>query len=262
MSAVIVRNEIVHYEVLGRGRPVICLHSWVGSWRDWIQTMQAISSTYRCYALDLWGFGDTAKAPGRYRIDEQARLVEEFMDSLGIRKIAVLGHGLGGVVAARFALEHPKVVDRLMLVNTPILSESIRDRLQTAAAADLGLWIYTGLPNAETFRREAEKADIAAVRDALDGIGQESFARLTDELRIPCLSVRCENDPAVDPRPLPFQIDRPGSIHQVTLETGGHHPMLREPVVFSRLVTDFLALKSGESPASLQLKDEWKRRFR
>lgn len=66
MSALIVEDEVVHYEVLGRGRPVIFIHSWLGSWRYWNPTMQAINSGYRTYALGLWGFGDSAKIAGRY----------------------------------------------------------------------------------------------------------------------------------------------------------------------------------------------------
>ncbi len=60
MSAILLDSSIVHYEVLGRGRPVIFLHGWVGSWRYWISSMQVTSTSYRAYALDLWGFGDTA----------------------------------------------------------------------------------------------------------------------------------------------------------------------------------------------------------
>ena len=66
MSAIILQDEIVHYEVLGRGRPLIFIHGWVGSWRYWIPSMQAASVSFRAYALDLWGFGDSAKEPEKY----------------------------------------------------------------------------------------------------------------------------------------------------------------------------------------------------
>ena len=262
MSALIVRNEIVHYEVLGRGRPVIFLHSWVGSWRDWILTMQAASSTYRCYALDLWGFGDTAKEPGRYKPEEQVRLVEDFIERLGIRKVALLGHGLGGVVAARFTRDQPTAVDRLMLVNVPVEAAAINARLQTTGVADLGLWIYAGLQGGEVYRLEAEKAAVEAIHTSLEGCGADELARITGDLKIPSLIVRCENDPAIDAASPAPVFERGGPAHQITFETGGHHPMLREPVAFSRLSMDFLGLQSGSSPADLQLKDEWKRRYR
>ena len=59
MSAIILQGELVHYEVLGHGRPVIFLHGWVGSWRYWIPSMQTASIEFRSYALDMWGFGYT-----------------------------------------------------------------------------------------------------------------------------------------------------------------------------------------------------------
>lgn len=64
----VLQNEVVHYEVLGHGRPVIFLHGWVGSRRYWIPAMQTVSVTFRTYAFDFWGFGDTAKQPNRYLI--------------------------------------------------------------------------------------------------------------------------------------------------------------------------------------------------
>jgi len=76
VSALIIDDELVHYEVLGRGRPLIFVHGWLGSWRYWIPTMQVASAEYRAYALDLWGFGDTAKVPARYTLDAQADLVK------------------------------------------------------------------------------------------------------------------------------------------------------------------------------------------
>ena len=53
MSVIVLGSDIVHYEVLGRGRPLLFLHGWVGSWRYWIPSMQAASISYRTYALDL-----------------------------------------------------------------------------------------------------------------------------------------------------------------------------------------------------------------
>jgi pimeloyl-ACP methyl ester carboxylesterase len=72
MSIVALENDLIHYEVLGRGRPLIFLHGWVGSWRYWIPAMQALSISYRAYALDLWGFGDTPNRPDKYSLDQQA----------------------------------------------------------------------------------------------------------------------------------------------------------------------------------------------
>ncbi|MCX7977122.1 MAG: alpha/beta fold hydrolase, partial [Bellilinea sp.] len=103
MSAILIEQDIIHYEVLGRGRPILFLHSWVGSWRYWIPMMQAASVGYRAYALDLYGFGDSAKNR-QYSLDAQAGLIEAFLEKLGIGRIAIVGHGLGALVGLLFAL--------------------------------------------------------------------------------------------------------------------------------------------------------------
>ena len=54
MSAILLDQSIVHYEALGRGRPIVFLHGWVGSWRYWLSSMQVASTSYRAYALDLY----------------------------------------------------------------------------------------------------------------------------------------------------------------------------------------------------------------
>ena len=69
MSAVILESSLAHYEALGRGKPLLFLHGWLGSWRYWVPTMVALSSSYRTYALDFWGFGDSDNILARYSID-------------------------------------------------------------------------------------------------------------------------------------------------------------------------------------------------
>jgi pimeloyl-ACP methyl ester carboxylesterase len=120
MSAITVGGDLVHYEVLGRGRPVILIHGWVGSWRYWIPTMQQLHLKYRVYALDLFGYGDSAKNPERYTIDHQVKMMIEFMDQLGLPKAAMIGHGLGAQVIAEFATLYPDRVARVLMSSAPL----------------------------------------------------------------------------------------------------------------------------------------------
>lgn len=142
MSAVILDDRIVHYEVLGRGRPVIFLHGWVGSWRYWIPAMQTAAMSFRAYALDLWGFGDTAHEPTRYTLDQQSDLLEHFMQEMGIAKVALIGHGLGGLISLQFLQRLPALVDRVMTVNVPFDIQAVHGRLRGATTpADLADWL-------------------------------------------------------------------------------------------------------------------------
>ena len=117
MSAILLDSSIVHYEVLGRGRPVIFLHGWVGSWKYWIASMQVTSTSYRAYALDLWGFGDTAHNVLNYSLEQQSTLLDRFLNEMGIGKIALVGHGLGALVGMKFASRFPQSVDRVMAIS-------------------------------------------------------------------------------------------------------------------------------------------------
>ncbi len=120
MSAITIENDLVHYEVLGRGRPVILLHGWLGSWRYWVPAMRQLSMQYRVYALDLWGFGDTAHEAKFYGFPAQVKLLDQFMTKMGIEKAALVGHDLGAAVIARFAANEPTRVPRLLMVCPPL----------------------------------------------------------------------------------------------------------------------------------------------
>lgn len=112
----------MHYEKLGRGRPVLLLHSWIGSWRYWVPLMQHLRNTYTIYTIDLLGFGDSAKTPQFYSLDARVQMLDRFLDQLGIPKAAVIGHGLGGMVAVRFGLAYPTRIARLVLSSLPLFN--------------------------------------------------------------------------------------------------------------------------------------------
>jgi 3-oxoadipate enol-lactonase len=262
MSAIILQDEIVHYEVLGRGRPLIFLHGWVGSWRYWIPTMQAASVSFRAYALDLWGFGDTAKNPANYEINQQLNLLDLFLQEMGIGKIALIGHGLGAALSLLFAAQNQRLVDRVMAVSLPYAETNLNSRLQSSSPVELADWLLDRSPTGEAVRAEATKADPAAIQLSLEKLRAVDLGKLPYTLPNPCLLVYGQNDPVVaSPDPNAAQI-YPENIHQITFEQSGHFPMLNETSKFNRLMADFLALGPGESPRRLQLKEEWKRRVR
>ena len=128
MSAITAGGDLVHYEVLGRGRPVVLIHGWVGSWRYWIPTMQLLQNNYRAYALDLYGFGDSAKDPKRYSLEHQIALLDDFMQQLGIPKAAMIGHGLGALIIAEFARRYNDRVPRMLLVDPPLFDPGDLER--------------------------------------------------------------------------------------------------------------------------------------
>jgi 3-oxoadipate enol-lactonase len=262
MSVIILADEIVHYEVLGRGKPLVFLHGWVGSWRYWITSMQAISISYRAYALDLWGFGDTAKSSSLYTLEQQVLLIDQFLENMGIGKIALVGHGLGAIVSLLFVQRHPDLVDRLMVASLPFNDEWLTARFQQASPTDLTNWLLGNNDSEEVIRGEAAKADFAALQVSIEQVQSLNIPTLFSYIKTPCIFIQGENDPAHGV-PRTEQISAmPDSTHYIAFEQSGHFPMLDEPTKYNRLLADFLSLDSGESPRQLQLKEEWKRRVR
>jgi pimeloyl-ACP methyl ester carboxylesterase len=260
LSAILLDSSIVHYEVLGRGRPVIFLHGWVGSWRYWISAMQVASTSYRAYALDLWGFGDTAHNKPNYSLDQQANLLDRFLHEMGIGKIALIGHGLGALVGMTFATRFPQSVDRIMCVSCPLDYHAVNARLRTGSPAELTEWLSNRTPEALTALSDAPKADSKAIEDSLVALQATNVFSNFRAHNIPCLLVYGDKDPAITMPDGEYSLS--SMTHQVELEGSGHFPMIDESLRFNRLLTDFLALDSGISPRELQLKEEWRRRVR
>src|ERR1700690_1351832 len=260
MSAILLDQSIVNYEALGRGRPIVCLHGWVGSWRYWMSSMQVASTSYRAYALDLYGYGDTSHDPLRYSLDKQAALLSGFLDELGIGKIAIVGHGLGALVGFYFAAQQPGSVDRIMAVSCPLDFNSINGRLKTSDAAELVDWLSNRSADSLNALSDASKADQRAVTASITSFQSDGLFSQFRSSNVPCLLVYGQDDVAMRV-PDVEEIEPYGlNMHQVNLEDSGHFPMMDDADKFNRLLTDFLALESGFSPRELQLKEEWKRR--
>jgi len=262
MSAIILSGQIVHYEVLGRGRPIIFLHGWVGSWRYWISSMQVASTSFRAYGLDMWGFGESARNTEHYSIDHQTDLLSRFLDEMGIGKVAIVGHGLGALVGFNFCSRWTQSVDRMMAVSAPMYYDSIHSRLRTAPIADLVSWLSSSTPEAATALSDASKVDPKAITDSISSFQSNGLFGKMRQTQIPCLFVHGKSDPAIPAPPADSSINLPHMMHHMVLDGSGHFPMIDETARFNRLLTDFLALDSGVSPRELQLKDEWKRRVR
>ena len=170
MSAIILDGSMVHYEALGRGRPIIFLHGWVGSWRYWINAMQIASTSFRAYALDLFGFGDTMHDPLRYSLDQQADLLKHFLEEMGIGKVALVGHNLGALVGFSYLKQWPQSVDRMMAINCPLEYSAVNARMRTATIPELVDWLAARTPEATAALSDASKVDPQAVSASMAGL--------------------------------------------------------------------------------------------
>jgi pimeloyl-ACP methyl ester carboxylesterase len=249
----LIDGQIVHFEALGRGRPVIFLHGWIGSWRYWFASMQVIARSFRAYALDLWGFGETARDPKRYTIDGQTELLSRFLDEMSLGKVALVGHGLGALVGSNFCARWPQSVDRMMAVNCPLSYDSINPRLRTSSIQDLVTWLGSRSPEGTVALADATKADLQAVTTSISSFQSNGLFGQMRQTPIPCLLVYGQNDPAIPAPPADHSVNLPHMMHHLVQEGSGHFPMLDETARFNRLLIEFLSLESGLSPRELHV---------
>ena len=108
----------VHHMHGGRGSPVLFIHGLGSSgYIEWRFNLEAVSDRHRVYAPDLPGFGRSEKPRARYGIAYFTRFIERYMEDRGLRSAAIVGASLGGRIALELALESPRLVRKLVLVN-------------------------------------------------------------------------------------------------------------------------------------------------
>lgn len=264
MSAIIIENGLIHYEALGRGRPLIFIHGWLGSWRYWVPAMDDLSDRYRTYALDLWGFGDSDRRSDGYSMDSYVALIQRFMDELGLWQAPLIGHGLGGVVALRFASSMPERVQQLMMVSLPLSSASVGRSLtgisngdRDIAARILGRRQASAYPEVNM---EADKTDATAIANSVRAVLSLDLQEDLDLVQTPTLLVYGRNDPVVEPPPEDWEDGFEENVRFIFLDECRHFPMLEETNKFNRLLRGFL--DTGGDLSAVELKEEWRRRWR
>jgi pimeloyl-ACP methyl ester carboxylesterase len=267
----------------GTGPVVLFIHGILGSHRNWAHLIDRMDDNHRVIVPDLFGHGHSAKPVGDYSLGAHAATLRDLLDRLGIDRVTLVGHSLGGGIAMDFYYLFPERVDRLVLVASgglgrevhrvlrsatlpgaewvlPVIASGwVRARAETAGrvmtkvgwkpGADItAIWQgFTSLGDGESRR-----AFLATTRSVIDPGGQTVSAHdyLPDVLPIPTLIVWGSRDRMI---PAWHAIRAQESIPdcQVELfEGAGHFPHLDDPDRFADLLRDFIATTRREEPPS------------
>lgn len=157
MPTLVTSPGIIHYETYGRGRPVLLLHGWLGSWELWRDTIEVLGREYRTYALEFFGFGESdvpnaanARAQ-RARLDAftvptYVQMVYQFMERLGIQRAPLIGHSMGGTVALSMAIRHPQKTVKVCVIGSPINGSSLSLLLKLSGRRRVAslFWLFGG----------------------------------------------------------------------------------------------------------------------
>jgi pimeloyl-ACP methyl ester carboxylesterase len=245
--------------VFGRGRPVILLHGWLGSWGLWQETMGYLSTFYRTYALDFWGFGESGRKRETYAVQDFVGLVDQFMEQLGIAQAPLVGHSMGGTVSLLVAMNYPQRVSKVTVVGSPIVGSSLAPLLKLAGYRPAAFTIFHMMGAFRAFMkyfysriictdpRFPEMMDRDLSRTTLESfLLSIASLRRTDlrpqlgQVKVPALGMYGDQDKIV--HPLQWQPMQKG-IPQARIERfprSGHFMMLEEPGEFREKLKTFL----------------------
>lgn len=114
------RHTDLHYVIGGSGPPVVLLHGWPQNWWMWHKIMPDLAEQHTVIAFDLPGLGESDPSRVGYDKAATARLIRQAVRKLGYRKVDVVGHDLGALVAYPYARQFPGDVRRIAVMDTPL----------------------------------------------------------------------------------------------------------------------------------------------
>jgi 2-hydroxymuconate-semialdehyde hydrolase len=107
-----------HYRLAGHGYPVVLLHGAGGDSSLFDGAIASLMVSYRLIAPDILGHGKTRGPAGFYAVAGYRRWLKSFIEALHTGPVDIIGHSMGGAIALRFTAEHPRLVRRLILVDS------------------------------------------------------------------------------------------------------------------------------------------------
>ena len=113
---VVLHGHELSYVDSGSGPAVLFIHGILGSQRQWAHLVDKMDDDHRVLVPDLFGHGESAKPLGDYSLSAHAATMRDLLDRLGIERVTLVGHSLGGGIAMQFFYLFPERVDRLVLV--------------------------------------------------------------------------------------------------------------------------------------------------
>jgi len=236
MSSIVTDRGVVHYEAFGRGEPVVLLHCWLGSWNYWLSTMEYLAKhRYRTYALDFWGFGESAKQ-GSFSVHEYVEMVDQFMERMGltrVSKVAVVGSPIAGTGLSPLLKLSGRLRFAQLLYAIPGLLPAVIKILSTTYARDWRtLW--------EMLSRDLSRTTVESFSRSIGDLRRTDLRPHLHACHVPAMGIYGRRDNIVSPKQ--GEVLRGGvadaQVHY--FEASGHFPMLDETERFHKTILGFL----------------------
>jgi pimeloyl-ACP methyl ester carboxylesterase len=269
-GGIILKLDGGNVQVLDRGprngRPVVLIHCFTCAIDWWDGMTPRLARDHRVVAIDLLGHGGSEKPESGYAIEDQAHLVSEALSRLGVRDATVVGHSLGGPVAIALAEQSPRLVDRLVVIDSvpdrtygdvgligelpfkPVIGEALwRIKPDFAIADGLEVAFAPGFPVPDAFVEGVKRMTYSAYDGSHNG-----FDEYTDETPLPeradatgkpTLAIMgAEEQIATDPEAALVAYAETGA-QTILMDDAGHSPNVERPALTAKLVLGFAQMQ-------------------
>jgi 3-oxoadipate enol-lactonase len=250
------------FEMRGAGEPVLLVHGLAYDRFGWGPVPDLLARDFAVVVFDNRGVGESDVPDGPYTVEAMAADALAVLDAAGIERAHLVGASLGGMIAQRLALGHPRRVEKLVLACT--MAGGARSFPLPARTQEL-FALYPTLPREEMLLRMVKNsmadAAVAARPELVDeihryrlghapsieawaaqataGAAHDAMAQL-GELAMPTLVVTGDADNVVDPRNSQLLVAAIPNSRLEVVAGGGHLFFWEQPERFAELVREFL----------------------
>ncbi|MBL8150448.1 MAG: alpha/beta hydrolase [Blastocatellia bacterium] len=256
----------LHYQILGKGRPIVFVNGWTSSCQYWMPVAELLKSKYLCLLYDYRGVGRSqiVETDVGVDIDEHAEDLHQLILNLGLEDVNVVAHGLGCWAATLAARRHPQDFATLTIVSPEIETLEEKDKekpdmpsvwqqtsliLKDLASIPLLRNVVTRRYNSapepyrtllcEDFAKTDRRVAYHMLASCMGKENRERFFKAFAEIPLPIMLVRGSEDklaPETDVREI-YTLIKSGCL--ATIRGCGHLPMLEFTKEFSKLLSDF-----------------------
>lgn len=252
----------IYYEFEGAGQALVMIHAGIADNRMWDDQFTEFAKDYKVIRYDMRGYGQTAPVDGEYSGHEDLYALLKY---LNVEKTCVMGCSKGGGVAMNFTLEHPEMVNGLIMVCSgpggfefdsppPPEWEELgaawkSGDLEKTAAMETHIWVdgMTRTPDQvdAAVRDKVTAMNMIALKNEKLGLGKEleldpPAAKRLREIQVPTLLIVGQYDTPYLIAAGDFMADNIAGAQKVVLATA-HIPSMERPEEFNLLVRTFLA---------------------
>jgi pimeloyl-ACP methyl ester carboxylesterase len=253
----IYKNIKISFSDSGKGNAVVLLHGYLENKTMWNYFIPKFTQENRVVTIDLLGHGQSVCLGYIHTMEDQAEMIFAVLQHLKIEKVILIGHSMGGYIALAFSEKYPKMMSKLVLLNSTSYEDSDerktnRDRAIKMVKRDYTSFVRLSISNLfseenrelltdeiENIKLEALKIPLQGIIAALEGMKiRKNRLEVIQKAKYPILLVLSKKDPVLDYEENKKQIENT-KISLATIEAG-HMSHIENKNEVEKLLLEFI----------------------